>query len=140
MTEPIKVTRKELYVAVWSTSLTQVAKEYGVSDVAIRKRCIRNNIPLPPKDRKNAKRPPLPGDPTIEMLIVPNLYRGQQPLRHRPAAPCLDERDLVVTFRPAPRIQSITGICVMRLRRLKSCGPTPRNLESRCEMPRLEDS
>lgn len=42
-----KFTRKELYKAVWSKPLTQLAKGIGVSDVAIAKRCRRNNIPVP---------------------------------------------------------------------------------------------
>lgn len=40
-------TRKELYKAVWSKPITELAKEIGVSDVAIAKRCKRCNIPVP---------------------------------------------------------------------------------------------
>ena len=42
-----KFTRKELYKLVWSKPIIQVAKEIGVSDVAVAKRCRRNNIPVP---------------------------------------------------------------------------------------------
>ncbi len=40
-------TRKELYKLVWSKPIIQVAKEIGVSDVAVAKRCRRNKIPVP---------------------------------------------------------------------------------------------
>ncbi len=40
-------TRKELYKLVWSKPMTEVSKKIGVSDVAVAKRCRRNNIPVP---------------------------------------------------------------------------------------------
>lgn len=42
------VTRSELYDRVWSTPMTTLAKEFGISDVGLRKICKRANIPLPP--------------------------------------------------------------------------------------------
>jgi len=45
--EEIKVSRQELYEKVWSKPLTQLAKEYKISDVGLRKKCIKNDIPLP---------------------------------------------------------------------------------------------
>lgn len=38
-------TRQQLYGAIWSKSAVQLAKEIGVSDVAIAKACKRCNIP-----------------------------------------------------------------------------------------------
>lgn len=35
---------------VWEKPLTQIAKEVGVADTSVRKHCIRNNIPLPPRN------------------------------------------------------------------------------------------
>lgn len=43
----ITLIRKELYDAVWSKPAVKLAKEYGVSDVAINKACKRHNIPRP---------------------------------------------------------------------------------------------
>lgn len=40
-------TRKQLYDLVWSKSLTQLAKEYSISDNGLRKICKKHNIPLP---------------------------------------------------------------------------------------------
>lgn len=43
----ITLTRKELFDAVWSTPLSTLAGEYGISDVAIRKKCVKYKIPTP---------------------------------------------------------------------------------------------
>ena len=41
-----KFTRLELYQLVWSEPLRKLAKRFGISDVAIAKRCRRSNLPL----------------------------------------------------------------------------------------------
>ncbi|MEI9983888.1 MAG: hypothetical protein WDN69_12145 [Aliidongia sp.] len=40
--------RAELYALVWEKPVTHVAKEFGISDVAVRKICIKHGIPTPP--------------------------------------------------------------------------------------------
>ncbi len=42
-----KLTRQELYERVWSTPATKLAKEFGISDVALGKICKKLNIPKP---------------------------------------------------------------------------------------------
>ena len=61
------VTRKELYELIWSKPMTQVAKDFDVSDVWISKICKEANIPRPPVGYwqrldagKNPKKTPLP--------------------------------------------------------------------------------
>ena len=39
--------REDLYQKVWERPVSEVAKEYHISDNALRKRCIRLNVPLP---------------------------------------------------------------------------------------------
>ncbi|MCX5810230.1 MAG: hypothetical protein NTX36_12825 [Proteobacteria bacterium] len=41
------LTREELYKLVWSVPMRDLAKRYGISDVALAKRCRRMNIPVP---------------------------------------------------------------------------------------------
>lgn len=41
-------TRQELYNLVWSTPMVKLAKEFGLSDVGLRKTCVRHDIPTPP--------------------------------------------------------------------------------------------
>ena len=67
--EEITITREELYEKVWSTPLTQLAKEFKISDVGLRKKCVKRNIPLPQAGHwskvqhgKKVKKTPLPND------------------------------------------------------------------------------
>jgi hypothetical protein len=43
------VTREELFEQVWQTPMTQLAKEYGISDVGLAKVCKRLEVPRPPR-------------------------------------------------------------------------------------------
>lgn len=47
MKNSIKISRQELYEKVWSFPLTQLCKEYNLSDNGLRKICIKQDIPLP---------------------------------------------------------------------------------------------
>ena len=49
MKNGIVLTRKELFEAVWNTPLSKLAGEYGISDVAIKKKCVKYKIPTPPR-------------------------------------------------------------------------------------------
>ena len=60
-------TREELYELVWSAPVTKVAKDLGISGVALAKRCRRASIPVPPRGYwarvaagQQIARPPLP--------------------------------------------------------------------------------
>jgi hypothetical protein len=44
---PIRLTRKELYDKVWAQPVHTLAKEYGISDVGLKKICKRRDIPTP---------------------------------------------------------------------------------------------
>ncbi len=59
------LTRQQLYEKVWATPATILAREFGVSDVALGKACRRHKIPKPPPGYWAAKRfgkakPPVP--------------------------------------------------------------------------------
>jgi len=45
----VKISRKELYNQVWSTPISKLAKQYGLSDVGFAKICKKYNIPRPPR-------------------------------------------------------------------------------------------
>lgn len=62
-----ELTREQLYERVWSTPLQRLAEEFGISDVALAKRCRKLNIPTPPRGYwakleagKRVKKRPLP--------------------------------------------------------------------------------
>src|SRR5258708_4353973 len=42
-----RLTRRELYELVWSTPMIKLAPRFGMSDVALRKRCHNHEIPTP---------------------------------------------------------------------------------------------
>jgi hypothetical protein len=61
------VTREKLYEEVWAEPMVKVAKRYGVSDVALRKVCVKLSVPLPARgywakvaNGKPTSRPRLP--------------------------------------------------------------------------------
>lgn len=44
---PATLTREDLYELVWSKPMRELAKDFGISDVALAKRCRRLGIPVP---------------------------------------------------------------------------------------------
>lgn len=71
MSNLVRFTREELYALVWSKPTTEIAREIGVSDVAVAKACQRHSIPKPPlgywakvqSGQKMGAQPPLPEKP-----------------------------------------------------------------------------
>lgn len=72
-----RLTREELYNRIWAISAVRLAKELGVSDVAIAKACRKHEIPKPPPGYwaqlavgKAPARPPLPplADPKLQTI------------------------------------------------------------------------
>lgn len=67
MTQQKESTRQQLYDLVWSTPMTKLAKTLVMSDVGLRKICVKHDIPTPPLGYwaklnfgKPVKQPPLP--------------------------------------------------------------------------------
>jgi hypothetical protein len=63
----MEILRKDLYERVWTTPLSKLALEFGVSNVGLAKACRRHAIPTPPRGHwmrvehgKSSRRPPLP--------------------------------------------------------------------------------
>lgn len=50
-------TRKELYELVWSEPMRDLAKRFEISDVGLAKACRTAEIPVPPRDYWNNRRP-----------------------------------------------------------------------------------
>jgi hypothetical protein len=47
MNESSKLTRQTLYQSIWVQPMTKVAARLGISDVALRKICVKHNVPVP---------------------------------------------------------------------------------------------
>lgn len=63
------MTRQELYDLVWSKPMTHIGREFGMSDVAVRKHCKNMDIPTPPvgywmklQYGKKVRKPKLPAN------------------------------------------------------------------------------
>jgi hypothetical protein len=72
--------REELYEKVWTTPVRILAREYGVSDVAIAKACRKLHIPLPGRGYWNkmaAHRPVEPRPPLPVIKISAAKHRNQ---------------------------------------------------------------
>ena len=41
-------TGQELYDLVWATPMVKLARQFGLSDVGLRKTCVKHDIPTPP--------------------------------------------------------------------------------------------
>ena len=73
----VTLTRKELYEQVWETPMIKLAKQYCMSDQALRKICKKNDIPIPSVKYRSRKfsghkvsKTPLLGDPGITISIL----------------------------------------------------------------------
>ncbi len=45
--EAVRMTRKELYKQVWEQPMSRLAQQFGISDVALAKKCRKLRIPVP---------------------------------------------------------------------------------------------
>ena len=82
-----KLTRKALYEKVWSTPMSRLSEEFGVSDVALGKVCRKHGIPRPgrgywAKVAAGAKlrRAPLPKRKDDEMVEFADGRGPRQPV------------------------------------------------------------
>src|SRR5690606_8956991 len=93
--EPRRFTRQELYDLVWSTPMTALAPKFGISDVALRKRCQNHEIPTPGVGYwaqvavgRPPERPRLPPAPAhLEHIVFEVRDPGSSP---RPTVPVVE--------------------------------------------------
>lgn len=72
------MTRADLYALVWSTPMIHAARRFGISDVALRKTCVREGVPVPPQGhwaklahgKKTPKQPALNGNAAARVNLV----------------------------------------------------------------------
>lgn len=80
--KPQTVTREVLFERVWTRPITQLAEEYGLSDVGLAKNCRRMEVPRPPRgywqklkagrEIPKPKLPPLSRNGIAVVEIVPS--------------------------------------------------------------------
>ncbi|MEO5955548.1 MAG: hypothetical protein ABIR36_07660 [Nitrospiraceae bacterium] len=84
--QPITIQRQVLYDQVWSTPMARLAKEYGISDVALAKICKKLHVPYPGRGYwrrketgKSVKQLSLPSntDPTKQAVTIHRTIRPE---------------------------------------------------------------
>lgn len=76
----LTLSRKELYDLAWSETMLSLSRKYNISDVGLRKICIRMNIPTPENGHwqkiqfgKKVKQPPLLPNFTGDAEVTMNM-------------------------------------------------------------------
>jgi hypothetical protein len=97
------LTRQQLHDLVWSGQMREAAKRLGISDVALRKHCVKAFVPPPPQDHWNKAHagqeprisplPPRPPGFSDEISIGRESYpiRDQSRLDEEPTPPVFSE-------------------------------------------------
>ena len=108
-----RVSRSELYEQVWTTAITRLSRQYGLSDVGIAKICKRYNIPRPTRGywaRKAAgykvKRDPLPPGDDVIIEIRPNRYARHPSYKKTASAASASEKRKVEKIVVPERLSS----------------------------------
>ena len=77
-------TRQELFELVWSMPMTKLSKQFELSDVGLRKICVKHQIPLPLQGHwtrkqfgKEAARPELPDKDFNPIIEINDDYKIQ---------------------------------------------------------------
>lgn len=86
MVEREAFTRQEFYDLVWSTAMTKLAKRFGMSDVGLRKICVKHAVPTPPagywaklQHGKKVRKVPMPAAAAgISDRVVVSVYAVQE--------------------------------------------------------------
>lgn len=70
------LSRSDLYDLIWQKPISQLAREYGISDVGLKKICVRHRVPLPGRGYwakrragRNLPKQPLPNLPTSDSSL-----------------------------------------------------------------------
>ena len=106
--------RENLYKEVWMLPVTEVAKKYKVSDVAIHKVCKSLNIPTPPPGywakiragKPVTKQPPLPDNDKLKQKTGPQTgFTSPHTPADTPSLDFLGEEDQAIVLAVSKQIQ-----------------------------------
>ena len=123
------LTRKGLYDLVWSKPRTELAKQFGISDVAVGKLCRQLNVPAPPPGywaHVAAK-----GHARSKFVKPPLMYTLEERISEdhaaiRASCPEVDPEDLGLQLPPPLKPAEAVAEAVERYRRLVEAVPTPK--------------
>lgn len=126
-----EITRVELYDLIWSKTKVEVAKELGISDVAVTKIARKLAVPLPPQGywitKRKRPRPPLPATKGPTSYRIHRSRRRATPAHDDidPSAATLIafEKDLKNQIKPPTRLTSPHPTIESTLKILGSMNP-----------------
>lgn len=113
------LTRQQLHDLIWSAPMRDVAKQLGISDVGLRKQCVKAVVPPPPQGHWNrvkagqavkvASLPPRPPGISDEVSVGKHEYRNyhENLLANEPVPPVFDETMESVRERVAKNIGTV---------------------------------
>jgi hypothetical protein len=110
----IMIQRKQLYKQVWAKPLSKLAKDYGISDVGLKKICKKLNVPTPPRGYWAR----VYGGQKLNRVALPRLKYGQDDTYY------LDPRNEPT---PVPEIEDDTRQLIDKMTRNKGI-PIPKRL------------
>lgn len=104
--------REELYDLVWSKPFTELAKEFAISDVGLRKTCVKLEVPVPKaghwakvRNGKEVTRPRLP--PSTRNLSAFKPFKRTAPIDvAKPAEPIMLDEAKTAAYREALTFES----------------------------------
>jgi len=114
--------RTDLYELVWSKPMTHLAREFGLSDVGLRKICVRHNIPTPPlgywakvahgKSVKPTPLPPSDGNTAenVRIVVRPHKITPPEIQAARQAATELEEKSKSPLQVPSERPEDLHSV------------------------------
>jgi hypothetical protein len=141
-----RMTREELYALVWATPMIQLAKNYGISDVGLRKICVKHGIPTPhlgywakAAAGKKVKQPPLPPapkymPPEIRLTVVKPIDAPQELLAAQAIADQYEAANKVIV--PPTRPEHLHAIAIKAEKILRKAKPNADGFVS-CSTPDL---
>ena len=113
--DPLNLTRQDLYELAWSKPLSELAKDLGLSDVALAKRCRKLGIPVPgrgywarvaagqtPRQPPLKKREDQPADYSALSFSVPREPAENQDSPPSGTAEEVALREQIITLQPSP--------------------------------------
>ena len=127
------MTREELYALVWETPMSRLAAKFGLSDVGLRKVCVKHSIPTPPlgywaklAHGKPVHQPPLPPsgkDASGTIHFVIQAGRVSPPALAQAQEAALSQESIfptiVVPSKPPAKLHSVAAETARALRAAK---------------------
>jgi len=117
----MKISRSDLFDLVWSQPRTQLSKQFGISDVALAKRCAKANIPMPPRGywaKPESKRPASRAALPLRLPGAADTVSFERDRWYRARAVTLEEQPVAPVF--CEPVEALVAAAVDQMGRVRS--------------------